>query len=164
MIAHEPTKRLIKPITKSINFDDQYIIINDLLNGNLEAGSGNTFTGWEKAGTILETSDSYTGTRAAQYNVNSSNAIVDLKRDNILTVGHKYRLEFYAKIDVPGSGRGLQSSSGLGTQKIGDDLSDEYEYRIFEFVASQHRINIFRHGNCHNRLIYVDQLTLTRIG
>lgn len=135
------------------------------LNGGFEtagAGGADVFANWTeyKASTSTitrDTSAQRTGAACCKFVINATSSEASLYQ-NILTVGKKYKVSFYAKVTVAG-GTVWVKDSNSNVLYTSSALTTSYVKYEFTFVAPTTRFQIG--STSANKTIYIDDVVIT---
>lgn len=145
------------------------IISPTVLNGGFEtlgSGGADVFANWTEfasgASTLsAETTDVYAGVYSLKMVVDASNNNVNFFQNNLLRIGHRYRLTFFAKSD--GGGR-IGSDSVAGAGDITGNLTTTWTEYVVDFDAVSSALVLKRGSSSTGRTILVDNITLRALG
>lgn len=156
-----------------VPYTDQWGSVTDYinastLNGGFETAGGggaDAFGTWGEtvAGTTTitrSTSEFNSGAASCRFTIDASNSVAQISQ--AATVGKRYRVSFYAKVDSTTGTPQLASDSMNQTPLF--TLNTSWTLYSVEFVTVLPYIDIKRSNNCASKSIYIDDLTVTPLG
>jgi hypothetical protein len=131
------------------------------INGDFEINDGIAPTGWYYiqigSSTVTLDADAHSGTASVKFTIDASNSVVELDRNNVFTVGQKYRVSLWAKGTV---GATLDLNPGPSFVIT----SEEWTLYSTEFVATDTKFQLKRAGFAASFVMWIDDIVVERIG
>ena len=106
--------------------------------------------------------DVYTGSYALRLDIDASGSDCYVASGAILTVGHVYKVVFYAKISNVNAGASVQIYNGTSTVYVSLAWATYQQYTVYLLAASTH-FSVERGANCASLSIWVDSIIVTDV-